>query len=252
MVEKISSIKKRYNQIWGLIKKNIELYFKKGPVIIFGILFPFFLALSWVLGRPIDNIQLFSGFLGMSVFFLGTAISPVIFPWETREKSLERIISAPVSILDLIFSIISSSTLFSIIISTVVCIILIPIFSIPILVFGWFLLGSFLLSWISSSLGLLISAFPSDTVSDIMLITTLVKFPLLFISGIFIPLSLMPQPLFILSLISPITYFVDLLKSLCSLGTIGIGIDLLMLTIFFCMFFILAYLFHKRTILKRI
>ncbi|MHA1315891.1 MAG: ABC transporter permease, partial [Candidatus Helarchaeota archaeon] len=118
MNQKLVNVKDRFNQILNLTQKNIELYFKKGPVIIFGLLFPFFMGLSWVLGRAIDPIQLFSGILGMAVFFMGTAISPVILPVETREKNLERILSSPTSLEDLITSISLSSTIYSFIVSS--------------------------------------------------------------------------------------------------------------------------------------
>jgi len=251
MIQKKLSWRMRFGQIWILTKKNIELYFKKGPVIIFGLLFPFFMILAWIIGRPIDPLQLFSGILGMGVFFMGTAISPVIFPWETREKNLEGIISAPITLSDLILSITLASTLFTILLSSIICIILIIFLGIPAWVFGWFILGNLLFSWASSSLGVLIAAPPTDMTSNIMTLSTLIKFPLIFISGVFIPLSALSPPFFTLALFSPITYFVDLLKSPLGVGSLGLGIDFMALAIWAALLFLLAYILHKKTFLKR-
>ncbi|MHA1341530.1 MAG: ABC transporter permease, partial [Promethearchaeota archaeon] len=216
-------------QMRVLIKKNLELYFNKGPVVIFGLIFPFFMSLSWIIGSTVEPIHFFSGILGMSVFFISTAISPVVFPWETREKNLERILSSPITLFDLILSICLASTIFSLVISILICIILIFFLNITIWVFIWFLLSSLLLSWIGSCLGVLISAIPTDMTSNIMTISTLIKFPLIFISGIFIPLNNLPEPLFSLSFISPVTYFVDLLNSVQGKVVFGLYFDLIVL-----------------------
>ena len=85
-------------RIWLLSKKNITLYIKKGPVLIFGLMFPFFMTLSWVIGRKISLNLVFIGIIAMTSFFTATAISPVVLPIETREKSLERILSSPISL----------------------------------------------------------------------------------------------------------------------------------------------------------
>jgi len=86
------------NRIWILSKKNISLYVKKGPVLIFGLLFPFFMTLSWAIGRAIPINHMFIGIVSMTSFFTATAISPVVLPIETREKSLERILVSPISL----------------------------------------------------------------------------------------------------------------------------------------------------------
>lgn len=241
----------RFQQILALVKKNLELYFYKGPVVIFGILFPFFMALAWIIGRPISELALFSGILGMAVFFTATSISPVVFPNETREKNLELTLSTPTTLLDLILGIGLASTLFSFVISFCVYVILSIILNISFWIVGWVILGSFLLCWSASFLGILISALPTDMVSNVMVIATLVKFPLIFISGIFLPLETLPTPLFVVSLFSPVTYFVDLLKSSLNQGTLGIGLDLTGLLVTAVIFTLLAYMLHKKTILKR-
>ena len=109
-MNKISLVK-----IWALSKKNIQLYIKKGPVLIFGLMFPFFMVLSWVLGREISPYQVFVGIISMTAFFTSTAISPVVLPIETREKSLERLLSAPISIQNILLGIKIAQTLYSLI-----------------------------------------------------------------------------------------------------------------------------------------
>ncbi|NHW44822.1 MAG: ABC transporter permease, partial [Candidatus Verstraetearchaeota archaeon] len=37
----------------AVAEKNIKIYYLKGPVIVFGLVFPLFLALAYVIGRNI-------------------------------------------------------------------------------------------------------------------------------------------------------------------------------------------------------
>ncbi|GAG90781.1 unnamed protein product, partial [marine sediment metagenome] len=149
------------NRIWLLCKKNITLYIKKGPVLIFGLMFPFFLSLSWVIGREISLNHVFIGIIAMTSFFTATAISPVVLPIQTREKSLERILASPISLNEILLGIILASTLYSLIISSIITIIFILIFSIVInsltIIFLMFL-GVGLMSILGSLLGLLVAA----------------------------------------------------------------------------------------------
>jgi len=117
-------------RIWLLSNKNITLYIKKGPVLIFGLMFPFFMTLSWVIGREISLNLVFIGIIAMTSFFTATAISPVVLPIETREKSLERILSSPISLNEILIGIILASTLYSLFITSIITIIFILIFSV--------------------------------------------------------------------------------------------------------------------------
>jgi ABC-2 type transport system permease protein len=83
----------------GITKKDIRIYYQKGPVITFGLLMPLFLFLAFLIGnRDLSTIFLVSGLIGMTLFFTATAVSPIIAPWEAQLQTLERLISAPISI----------------------------------------------------------------------------------------------------------------------------------------------------------
>ena len=248
-------IKDKLFKIWVMAKKNINLYIKKGPVIIFGLMFPFFMTLSWVLGRDISQNQIFVGIIAMTTFFTATAISPVVFPIETREKSLERIISAPISLNQILLGIVLASALYSFLISSIIALIFIIIFQglfSSLLFIFLFWLGIILMSILGSLLGLLVSAIPTDKTSDVMLIMNLIKFPLLFISGMFTPLDVLPFPVVVLSCFSPLTFLIDLFRY-CVDGHsfFPYQIDLLVLVLWIIVFFIANGYFHRKTMPKR-
>ena len=243
-------------RIWLLSKKNIILYIKKGPVLIFGLMFPFFMTLSWVIGREISLNLVFIGIIAMTSFFTATAISPVVLPIETREKSLERILSSPISLNEILIGIILASTLYSLFITSIITIIFILIFSVGfnslITIFVMFF-GIGLMSILGSLLGLLVAAHPTDMTSDVMIIMNLIKFPLLFISGVFVPLQTMPFNLVFISFLSPITFLTDLLR-FCVEGNnfFLVQFDIFMLIIWIISLSIVNYILHKKTMPKRL
>ena len=237
----------------GIMKKNILIYYLKGPVVIFGFLMPLFLFLAFFIGsRKMSADFLISGLIGMTVFFTATAVSPVIAPWEAQIRTLERLISAPISITTLLFGDMLASFLFGM---------LIPILPIGIgLAIGVniihpiiFILGIILAAACFSSFGLILSSPPSNAPSNVMMISSLVRFPLVFVSGIFVPLEQMPYWGQTIASISPLTYFIDLIRyTINGTSYYSIQIDFIAIILFTVTFFFLAVQLHKRTIFKRI
>lgn len=243
----------QFKRSLGVMKKDIRIYYLKGPVVIFGFLMPLFLFLAFFIGsRDLSMDFLISGLISMTVFFTATAVSPVIAPWEAQVQTLERLIASPISITTLIFGDMLASFLFGI---------LIPILPIVIgLAMGVniiqpiiFLLGIFLAAACFSSFGLILSSPPSNAPSNVMMISSLVRFPLVFLSGIFIPLEKMPYWGKIIASFSPLTYFTDLTRySINRTNYYPIQVDFLIIILFTILFFFLAVQLHKRTIYKRI
>lgn len=239
-------------RIWAIAKKNIRIYYAKGPVVIFGILLPIFLFLSFIIGRQLSAAAMIPGLLGMGVFFTANAISPAVAPWETQARTLERLVSSPVTIPTIVLGDILASFIFGVIIS------LIPIaiglaldvaISNPIVL----ALAIFLASVCFSALGLIFSSLPTSQPSNVMMLSSVIKFPLVFISGIFIPLNELPGWGQAISYISPLTYFVDISRHLMQgTGQLSIALDLILLFAFTVIFTLLAIVLHQRTIPKRI
>jgi ABC-2 type transport system permease protein len=85
------------------------------------------------------------------------------------------------------------------------------------------------------------------------MISSFVKFPLIFISGVFVPLSEMPEFVRNIALISPLTYFTDLARyATGDKNYFAVGIDLLVLVLFTVVAWIIAVKLHNRTLPKRL
>lgn len=243
----------QFKRSFAIVKKNIRIYYSKGPVIIFGLLVPFFLFLSFYIGRNLPAEALIPGLLGMTAFFTATSVGPAIVPWEARAKTLERLISSPISLWAILLGDILSSFLFGAFVSLfpIIVALFIGIEMVNLLVLA---LGVILATFCFASLSILLSSYPpTDTPAGVMMISSMVKFPLVFISGIFIPIEELPAWGKTLSSISPLTYFTDLARnSVQGRSYYPVELDLVVLLIFTIVFLGVAIEIHERTMPKRL
>jgi len=115
------------------------------------------------------------------------------------------------------------------------------------------IMGILLAGFCFSSLGLIFSAAPTSMPSTIMMLSVMVKFPVVFISGIFIPLDQLPEWGRVISFVSPLTYFTDIARQcIQNHGYFSLGFDFLMMMAFTILFTLFAMIIHRRTMPKRI
>ncbi len=236
----------------ALARKDIRIYYAKGPVIIFGILFPIFLFLAFAIGRHLTIDFMIPGLLGMILFFTSTSISPVVAPWEAQSRTLERLMSCPVRLETIILGDILASFGFGVAISLVPLILGLSLglgVSHPFA----FALALILAAFCFSSLGNVFSIPPTNMPSTVQMVSGAVKLPIIFMSGIFIPLNELPLWGQVISYFSPLTYFVDLMRaSLQGQSHLSPMADLLVLLAFTTLFLIVALRFHRRTMPQRL
>jgi ABC-2 type transport system permease protein len=237
---------------WAIAKKDIRIYYFKGPVLIFGVFMPVFLFLAFLMGsRQLPLSFLISGLIGMALFFTATAVSPAIFPWEGQAKTLERLASSPVTVEAIVFGDMIASTLFGIGI-TIITVIIGLALGLSLVHVILLLVAILLAACCFSAIGMLLAVPPTNVPSNIMMLSSLIKFPLVFISGIFIPLEQMPPWGMALAVFSPLTYFTDLVRySFTDTDFFPVWIDIAALTVFTVVFTACTMYLHKRTMPKR-
>ena len=237
---------------WAIVKKDMRIYYSKGQVILMGVLWPGFMFLSFAFGRQMPVETLMPGLIAVSIFFTCSAISPIVFPIESQARTLERLVSCPVSVWTILLGDMLASALTGLAIS------LIPILLSLVVgvafVHPWVMLAGVLLSSLCFSAMALIFSFPAtSSPAPIQMLSTLVKFPLMFISGIFIPLSQLPSAAKALSLISPLTYFTDLARyAVGGISYYPAFVNLLVIICFTMVFWVVAVSLHNRTLPKRV
>jgi len=249
MVEQ-KQVLQQFMRALAIAKKDLRIYYKRAPVLIFGLIMPFFLFLAFFMGRNMPMEQLFTGLLGMAIFFSSMSIGPAIVPFEARSRTLERIVSAPIAVWAIFIGDVIASFLYGLLISIVPLIIGL-FFSVNITNMLVLCLGMILAAFCFSSFGVLLSAYPpTDIPATVMMISNLVKFPLVFISGVFIPIQGWGR---IIASVSPLTYFIDLINH-CTQGTnfYPVYVDFTALIAFTLLFLIAAIKIHEKTLPQRL
>ncbi|MFX0052139.1 MAG: ABC transporter permease [Candidatus Hermodarchaeota archaeon] len=255
IVPKIPIIISLYTQLrrsFAFTVKDIKIYYNKGPLVIQGILFPLVFFFAFTLGRPLKPTYVISGLMFLVLFLTVTSIGSVILPWETREKTLDTIITYPISIYTILLGNLWSSLIFGTILTLVSLLIGVIFFNlftsvnVILIVFSIIVAG-----FLFSSFGLLLTIPPGDNPSGIMILTLIIKLPVLFFSPLFQPITFN-----IINLVNPVVYFLDILNVSLGdssiFGDLFIYIDLGILSVSgaFCLFF--AFFFHSKTLQKRI
>jgi ABC-2 type transport system permease protein len=236
----------------AIAKKDLRVYYAKGPVVIFGILMPAFLFLAFFTGRQMPINSMIPGLLGMTVFFTATAVSPVVAPWETQARTLERLASCPVAVWTILLGDMFASVIFGIVISFVP--ILVGLISGASIYHPFILAAGIVLAALCFSSLALIFSFPAtSSPATIMMLSSLIKFPLVFVSGVFIPVGNLPAWAKVIASLSPLTYFTEVTRY-CMEGTSHylLSVSFLLLLIFTILFWLVAVSLHKWTLPKRL
>lgn len=236
-----------------ITEKNMRIYYFKGPVVIFGLLFPLIMFFTFFIGRNLDIITFFPGFLGMMLFFTASSVGPLITPWEKREKTYERLVSLPVILESIIIGDLLAGAIFGVFITTLVFVICTSLLHLPIANAGLLILSLILGSVTFAALGTLLASPTTNNPSNIMMLSSLVRLPLIFISGIFIPLGQLTGWIWFLTSLSPLTYLVDLFHvALIGDAVYPPWIDIAVLIAVVVVFIWSAKVIQKRNLIKGI
>lgn len=233
---------------WVIAKKNARVYYLKGPVVTFGIVFPLFFYLSFAAGHDAPVRVMVPGIAAMALFFTSSAVGPLVTPWERQARTFERLVTSPASLSAILAGDVGAGAAFGALLA------LLPLgaalalttaqvgAALP-LAAGW-LLGAIAFS----SLGVLMAAPATDTPSQVMMLSNLVRLPLIFVSGVFVPHAQMPPWGQWLSPLSPLSYCADLIRvGFGSPSYFGVAVDVAALAAFVVVFMAAAHFFHRRT-----
>ncbi len=227
--------------------KDIRVYYLTPPMIMFGLLLPLFLFFSFSVNRDMGVEMGTARLLAITTFFTASSAGPVIIPMERKSGTYDRLLTAPISLNTLLLSKTAVGAFFGFAVALVplavaVTVLRVGIASLP-------LLGAALLlsSGCFAALGLVFASVPTKSVGNIMMPSTLVRWPLLFVSGIFIPLEEMAPWTLPFAFASPLTYAQDLFdRALLGTSYLPTALDLLALPLLFVLFLVPAGILHHR------
>jgi ABC-2 type transport system permease protein len=231
-----------------IAKKDMEAYYLKPPLISWGLMLPIVFVLAFYFRNPMGIKEVVPGLIGLTLLFSCTSMAAIVITFEKRIGALERLLLAPLEIRTILLGKALGSSVFGLIITFFITIFLIPIIGLSIQHPFSFSLTIILSGIAFSLLGILISVGVKE-VFEAMTMSNFFRFPMIFLCGVFFPVSGMPYPLPILSCLLPLTYTVDGLKH-CLLedrGSIPLYLDLLVLLGFVILLFGLSlFIFKKR------
>ncbi len=197
---------------WAIARKDMQIYYLKPNIIVSGLLFPLFMFLAFAIGKNAPPGALIPGLISITLLFSASSIEPVSIPIERRVKTFDRLLSAPISLYSLVSGESLSGFLYSLGIACLPLAVGVFVFNTNIVNVPVLVIAMILTAFCFATLGTLFAATPTENVGEVMSMLNTVRLPLIFISGVFIPLSSMPQIGKDIALISPLTYGNDLIE----------------------------------------
>ncbi len=232
---------------WAIAKKDIRIWYLKPNIIVSGMLFPLFMFLAFAVGRPAEPSVLVPGLIAITLLFSASSIEPVSIPIERRMKTFDRLLSAPISLHAVVLGESMSGFLYALGIALVPLAAGLLLYRIPVVSIASLAAGLLLTSFCFATMGTLFASYPTESPGDIMSMLNVVRLPLIFISGVFIPLDQLPAAAQAVSLLSPLTYGNDLIRAGFTGETrIGPAVDVAVLLAFVLVFQIAANLLYRR------
>ncbi len=207
---------KTWIAFWNILRKDVQTYYLKPPNISWGIIFP----LSWTLmqlirstgGMNLSDIRgMLPGLMAMSVLFGTTSMLAVTITFERRGRSFERLLLAPISLGIMVAAKLSGAILFGLFNAFVPVVFAAFFIDLSGISWGAVFLAVFLIAVTSTLLGLMI-AVSAKEVFEAQTFSNFFRFPMLFLCGLFLPVSSLPFFLRPISYLLPLTYGTDLLS----------------------------------------
>jgi ABC-2 type transport system permease protein len=200
--------------------KDLRAYYFKPPNISWGILFPFAFVLAFAIRNPGETRGLVPGLLGLTILFGTSSMEAIVIVFERRIGSLERLLLAPVRLPALLAGKLLGGMTFGLTVTLVVLVVSLAVF------------GAAGTNWLMLFLALILSAmafsalgaFVSVAVREVFEAQTLanfIRFPMMFLGGVFVPLASMPSWLQVVARLLPLTYSVEALRAALQGGTWG-------------------------------
>jgi len=235
-------------QAWAVAAKDVRVYYLRPGMIMFGFLMPFFMFFSFSVRREMAAAQGVARLLALTVFFTAAAAGPFIIPLERRLGTYDRLLVSPMSLLTLLLGKAAVGAFFAIGVSVVALTVGMTVFGVHI-TSPWLLTAGVLLGAFSfSALGLIFGSIPTRNPGDVQMPSTLLRWGLLFISGVFIPLEEMAPAARAVAYISPLTYAQDLMNhAVVGRGLLSPWLDLAVLLASGLLFLLPSILMHRRS-----
>ncbi len=230
---------------WAIAIKDMKIYYLRPPSLMFGILFPFSMFLSFVIGRNMPISRAIPVLVAQSVFFASSSIGPVSIPMERRLQTFDRFLSAPVSLLTVLLGKTIAGFVYGVGISFIPVAMGLAFFGSQITDFIALAIGMMLSSFGFAAMGIMFASLPGQGPGQVMMPLNFVRIPLLFVSGVYIPIRDLPSWGQVASAVSPLTHTIELIRlGLGGENFFGSTVNIAVLAFYLIAFLLAGMRFH--------
>jgi len=216
-------------------------------MIMFGFLMPFFMFFSFSVRREMAAAEGLARLVALTVFFTAAAAGPFIIPLERRLGTYDRLLAAPMSLITLLLGKTAVGSFYAIVVTSVAVIFGVLVFETTIVQPGLLIAGILIGAFTFSNLGLIFGSIPTRNPGAVQMPSTLLRWGLLFISGVFVPLTEMASFARGLAYLSPLTYAQDLMNhAVLGTGQLNVWLDLTILLLSGVVFLLPSIKLHNR------
>jgi ABC-2 type transport system permease protein len=234
---------------WNILAKDFRTYYLKPPNVSWGLIFP----LAWTgmffikSGRGLESIAaILPGVIALSILFGTTSLLAVTVTFEKKNRSFERLLLAPIPLELLMLAKTSGAILFGVVNAFVP--VLMAAMLVDLIHVNWlvFVAAVVLISVASTFLGLFIAVAVSE-VFEAQTFSNFFRFPMIFLCGLFFPISALPFFLKPLAYALPLTYGADMLHGAIHGGNMmSFPVNFVILALFCVFLFMLSLRNIKR------
>jgi len=211
---------KRWIAFWNILLKDMRTYYLKPPNVSWGIIFP----LAWTAmffiksGSGMENIlSLLPGVVAVSILFGSTSMLAVTVTFEKKSRSFDRLLLAPIPLELLMMAKTAGAILFGAANGFVPIVLAVFLTDLSQAVWSAAIPSIALIAVASTFMGLFIAVSVSE-VFEAQTFSNFFRFPMIFLCGLFFPISHLPIFLRPLSYVLPLTYGADILHGAFSGG----------------------------------
>ncbi len=199
-------------QAWVIAVKDVQAYYMTPTTVLWALLMPFAMWSCFVVRDGMTPAFGLSRLLAIITFFTTSSVGPVIILLERRMRTYDRLLVAPMSLGTVIVGKSLVGIFFGLVVSLLPLVIGLTVFDVHVASPVMLVIGLVLAACVFAALGTLFASGSAQMPCQVLIPTMLLRWPLLFISGVFIPLEQMSPWMRALSYLSPLTYAQDLLN----------------------------------------
>jgi ABC-2 type transport system permease protein len=236
-----------WKKAYYIARKDLKAYYLKPPLISWGLMLPLVFILAFYLRNPQGISEVSPGLVGMTMLFSTTSMAAIVISFEKRIDALERLLLAPLHLRTILLGKGLGAAAFGFAMALISLVFIVFLFGLSVS-HPFSLLASLVVSCFAFSfLGILISVGVRE-VFEAMTLSNFFRFPMIFLCGVFFPLTSMPLILQIVGYCLPLTYSVDAFRQslLSGGGLLHRWLDILILAGFCLLLFEWAVILFKK------